>query len=116
MTALDSNQRLNDVIEVWRRNRCISSRVVVIYCRWVRRFITYCDENGMLLENELTHAGVVKFVKWHTRSREVNVGCALSSARSALHAWRDALEIGGKSLPPWQCKRNPLPQLSPLAA
>lgn len=114
MTALDCNQRLNDVIEVWRKNRCISSRVVVIYCRWVRRFITYCDRNGMLLENELTHAGVLRFVKWHARSREVNVGCALSAARSALHAWRDALEIGGKSLPPWQPKRNPLPHLAPL--
>jgi integrase/recombinase XerD len=114
MTALDSNQRLNDVIEVWRKNCCISSRVVVIYCRWIRRFITYCDENGRLLDNELTHAGVLRFVKWHTRSQELNVSCALSSARSALHAWRDALEIGGKSLPPWQSKRSPLPHLSPL--
>lgn len=114
MTAVDSNRRLNDVIEVWRKNRCISSRVVVIYCRWVRRFITYCDKNGMLLENELTHAGILRFVKRHTQSQEVNVGCALSAARSALHAWRDALEIGGKSLPPWQPKRNPLSHLSPL--
>ena len=114
MTALDSNQLLNDVIEVWRKNRCISSRVVVIYCRWVRRFIAYCDKNGMLLENELTHAGILRFAKRHARSQEVNVGCALSAARSALHAWRDALEVGGKSLPPWLPKRNPLPHLAPL--
>jgi integrase/recombinase XerD len=114
MMALDSNQLLNDAKAVWRKNRCISGRVVVIYCRWVRRFIAYCDKNGWLVENELTHAGIVRFVKRRARSEEVNVGCALSAARSALHAWRDALEISGKSLPPWQPERNPLSHLSPL--
>ena len=114
MTDLDSNERLHDAMEVWRRNRCISGRAVVIYCRWVQRFITYCAETGRSLEIELTHAGVCQFVKWYTRSRDVNVDCALSAARSALHAWRDALQIAGESLPPWQPKQNPLPRVSPL--
>jgi hypothetical protein len=104
MTSLDSDPRLNDVIEIWRKNRCISGRVVVRYCRWVRRFITYCDEKGISLENELTHVGALRFAKWYARSRDVNVNCALAAARSALPAWRDALQIVRKSLPPWRCR------------
>src|SRR5688500_11216068 len=114
MTALDSNQQLNDVVAVWRKNRCISNRVVTIYCRWVRRFITYCEEKDLSSEMELTHAGVVRFVAWYARSRNINVECALSAARSALYAWRDALQTVGMSLPPWQPKTKPLLQVSPL--
>jgi integrase/recombinase XerD len=114
MTALESNQRLNGVIEVWRKNRCISGRVVVIYCRWIKRFIAYCREKGVTPEEEVTHAGVLSFAKWYARSQELTVGCTLSAARSALHAWRDALETGGKSLPPWQSERTLLHDLSPL--
>lgn len=114
MTALESDRRLNGVIEVWRKNRCISGRVVVIYCRWIKRFIAYCRERGVTPEEEATHAGVLSFAKWYARSQDLKVGCTLSAARSALHAWRDALQTGGKSLPPWESEQTLLHDLSPL--
>ena len=114
MTVLDSNQRLNDVTDVWKKNRCISSRVAVIYCRWIKRFVAYCKERGVAPEAELTHAGVLSFAKWYARSQDLTVGCTLSAARSALHAWRDALETGGKSLPPSQPELTLLQDISPL--
>jgi site-specific recombinase XerD len=114
MTVLDSNQRLSDVTDVWKKNRCISSRVAVIYCRWIKRFVAYCKERGVAPEAELTHAGVLSFAKWYARSQDLTVGCTLSAARSALHAWRDALETGGKSLPPSQPELTLLQDISPL--
>jgi site-specific recombinase XerD len=108
------NQLLDDVVRVWRKNRRISSGAAVGYCKWIRRFFRYCDRPGVSLEQELTHAGVLRFVTWYTRSRNVKVKRAASAAHSALHAFADALQTIGRSLPPWQSAPNPLAGVSPL--
>lgn len=114
MNAGDSDPRLNAVIELWRENRCISRRVIVMYCRWIERFIAYCNGKGLHWKAELTLAGAVRFAKWYARSRDINGDGALSGARPALHAWREALQTLGKSLPPWQLTPDPLRGLSPV--
>ena len=110
----DSDPRLNEVTELWRENRCISRRVIVMYCRWIRRFITYCHSKGLHWKAELTLVGVLRFAKWYARSRDINADGALSGARPALHAWREALRTLGESLPPWQPTPDLLRGLSPV--
>jgi integrase/recombinase XerD len=114
MTACDTDPRVSDVVKVWRKNRCISGRVIIMYCWWIRRFIAYCDDKGLQWERELTLAGVSRFVRWYTRPRDINIDCAMSGSRAALHAWREGLSAVGKSLPLWRPKSDPLEFLSPL--
>lgn len=108
MTASGADSRLKEVMRVWRKNRCISKVVIVQYRQWIPRFIGYCDRKGLNWEAELTLAGVSRFVKWYTRSRDIDAEGAFARARSALHAWSDGLQTIGKSLPPWRPPPDPL--------
>jgi integrase/recombinase XerD len=110
----DSDSRLNEVTDLWRENRCISGRVVVMYCRWIGRFVTYCHTKELHWKAELTLVGVLRFAKCYARSRDINGDGALSGARPALHSWREALQTLGESLPPWQPTPDLLHGLSPV--
>lgn len=110
----DSDPRLNEVTELWRENRCISRRVIVMYCRWIGRFIAYCNSKGLHWKAELTLGGVLRFAKWYARSRDINGDGALSGARPALHSWREALQTLGELLPPWRPTPDLLSGLSPV--
>lgn len=112
MDACGVGPRLNEVIVVWRNNRCISRDVITRYRRWPQQFITYCTRRNLKWEMELTLSGTMRFVKWYVRSRGIR--CALSQPRSALHAWREALQTLGQPLPPWKPSRDLSSGLSPL--
>ena len=114
MTDHGYHKLLDVVIKVWRKNRCISNGAAYAYCKWIRRFFRYCDRTGVSLEQELTHAGVLRFVQWYARSRSLKVERAASAAHSALHAFADALQTVGTSLPPWQSEASPLANVPPL--
>ena len=110
----DSDPRLNEELELWRENRCISRRVIVMYCRWIGRFIAYCNSKGLHWKAELTLGGVLRFAKWYARSRDINGDGALSGARPALHSWREALQTLGELSPPWRPTPDLLRGLSPV--
>jgi integrase/recombinase XerD len=112
MVACSVGPRLNEVIAVWRNNRCISQGVITRYRQWPQQFITYCTRRKLKWEVELTLAGTMQFVKWYVRSRGIR--CALSQPRSALHAWREALQTLGQPFPPWKPSRDLSSGLSPV--
>ena len=114
MAACDTDPRLNDVAKVWRENRCMNRRVIVTYCRWILRFTVYCNHKELRWRAELTLVGISQFVKWYARSRDINGDRAMSSARPALRAWREALQALGESLPSWQRTPDPSCGLSPV--
>ena len=120
MTAFYSNSRLQEVIRVWRKNRCISEPAIAVYRQWIPRFMDYCNSKRLNWRTELTVAGVMRFSKWYARSRDIDVERALHSARSALRAWSDGLQRLGETLPPWRPTTEPsqsqLPFLREFAA
>jgi integrase len=106
--------RLKEVMKVWRKNRCISNPAIAVYRQWIPRITDFCDEEGLNWKAELTLAGVTRFVKWYARSRDIDVECALDSARSALRAWSDGLQRLGESISPWRPTTEPLQPQRPL--
>jgi integrase/recombinase XerD len=110
MTVYSTDRLLDNVIRVWRGNRCISRPAITIYSRWVQRFISYCDANGLQWESGVTLAGISRFVQRYARSHHIDVDTAFSAARSALLSWREALQTLGQWLPPWL----PSPDASPI--
>lgn len=113
MTACNVDPRLDEVIAVWRKNRCINQPAIRQYRNWPQHFIDYCTKRKLKWDMELTLAGTVRFVRWYARSRDIK--CALPPlARSALRAWREALQTLGEALPPWQPSPDLSSGLSPL--
>src|SRR5208337_3049265 len=78
-----------------------------------QRFIAYCDRKGLRWKAELTLAGALGFVRWYAQSRD-GADETFRSARSALRAWREALQTLGQSLPPWESTPDLLQGVSPV--
>ena len=96
-----SVRRFAEVAKVWRQNRSLKRSSINIYWLWIQRFWKYCHEKQLDDNEQLTLVGVRRFSRWYARSRRVNVDTAFDSARSALFAWRTALQALGEPLPLW---------------
>jgi integrase/recombinase XerD len=107
VTTPNVDSRLKEVINVWRKNRCISKAVIALYRQWVPRFIDYCNSEGLNWRTELTSTGVARFAKSYARSRDADVEYVLHGARVALHAWSDGLQRLGETLPLWRPTAEP---------
>ena len=103
-----------DILRVWRDDRCVSASSAQQYLQWIGRFRRYCRALGLDEAAELTRDGAKRFQAWYARSRTINaahVGLAISSVRSLrrVHA------VMGKPVPPWQLiERRPPPALAIL--
>ena len=103
-----------DILRVWRDDRCVSASSAQQYLQWIGRFRRYCRALGLDEAAELTRDRAKRFQAWYARSRKLNaahLGLAISSVRSLrrVHA------VMGKAVPPWQLiDRRPPPTLAIL--
>jgi len=104
----------SSVESVWRENHCLKDSSINLYKRWIQRFMLYCREKNLDEHSQLTLAGVLKFANCYAHSKDIDVNPALCSARSALGSWAHALNILGKSLPPWLEHTKPSQSHSPI--
>jgi hypothetical protein len=110
-----TDRRERAVVEFCRKGH-LSAGTMVIYLQWVRRFTSHCRRHKLSENEQLTAAGVQRFVRSYSGPRLKGRRCAQGtrdSARNALHAWACALRAMGTSLPPWRDHRQPSP-LPPL--
>ena len=108
-----TDDRERAVLAWWRKGK-LSSRTMVVYLQWVRRFRTHCDERKLPETEQLT-LGVQRFTPAYAGPRlkgRPSSGNSCNLANNALHAWACALAALGTPMPPWR-KRRSL-QLSPL--
>lgn len=107
-----SDQR--EVVQLWRENRCLGKRSITIYLRWVRRYMTYCREQGLSEVSQLTLSGIGQFSTWYAQSQKLDNATTFKSARGALHTWSLALKALGHVVPQWQAPVTPHQPSSPL--
>lgn len=108
----DERERL--VIPSWRRSG-LSTKTIMMYLDWVRRFRIHCLRLGLDETKELTLEGAAKFCSAYVGPR-VKGSLAKSSqdtARNALHAWACTLQMLGEDIPPWEPMRR-VKRYSPL--
>ena len=105
---------LQEVVQLWRENRCLGKSTITIYLRWVKRFKAYCQEQGLSEVSQLTLSGAGQFSRWYSQSRRIDNANTFNGVRSALHAWALALKALGHVVPQWQAPVTPHQPASPL--
>lgn len=97
-----------DILRVWRYDRCVNASSAQQYLQWIGRFRRYCRALGLEESAELTRAGVKRFQAWYTYSRKINSD-HLGLASSSMRSLRRVHEVMGMPVPPWQpIERRPL--------
>src|SRR5215468_4583309 len=90
-----------DLLRVWRADRCVQDSTAGLYLQWIRRFRAYCARCNLDERAELTLAGAYRFIAWYARHRDLQPQ-RLGGARTALYALSRVYHVMGLSLPPWQ--------------
>ena len=102
-----------DMLRVWRADRCVQSNSAGLYLQWIRRFRAYCTRLKLDERDELTLAGAHRFIAWYARHRHLNPR-RLGSARTALYALTRVYQVMGLSLPAWQVRQHVRPPATAL--
>jgi hypothetical protein len=110
--VIDPHER--EIVGLWRKGH-LSRGTITNYLYWVRRFRKCCAKRKLIEAEQLTAAGVDRFLRTYVGPRLKGRRGAQNSrgvASNALHAWACALRILGTPLPQW--REKPTPQLPPL--
>lgn len=97
----DRTPSVQDILRVWRGDRCIRASSAYKYLQWIDQFRRYCRALGFDEGAELTHEGVRRFQAWYVRSHKINT-VSLGHAGSAMRALRRVYEVMDMPVPPWQ--------------
>ena len=90
-----------DILRVWRGDRCVSASSAQQYLQWISRFRRYCHALGLDEISELTRDGVKRFQAWYADSRGTTTA-HLGLAGPSMRALRRVYELGGTPVPPWR--------------
>ena len=74
-----------DMLRVWRADHCIQDNTAAVYQQWIRRFRSYCTQQGLDERAELTLEGASRFIAWYVQHRHLDPH-RLGPARTALYA------------------------------
>lgn len=110
--VIDPRER--EIVAIWRKGH-LSRGTITNYLYWVRRFRKCCEKRKLIEAEQLTVAGVERFLRAYVGPRLKGRRSAQNSrgvASNALHAWACALSILGTPLPQW--REKPTQQLPPL--
>ena len=103
----------NDMLGVWRADRCVQESSAGVYLQWIRRFRAYCAQRKLDERAELTREGARRFIVWYARRRRLHAQ-QLAGARTALHALSRVYQVMGQSPPAWQAPRRVRPPATAL--
>jgi site-specific recombinase XerD len=109
-----ADPRESEIVSVWGKGH-LSRGTIVTYLQWVRRFRKYCEQRKLIETEQLTVAGLERFLHAYTGPRlrgRKSAQCSRNVAGNALHAWAYALRVLGTPLAPWRAR--PIPTLTPL--
>jgi integrase/recombinase XerD len=98
-----------DILRVWRADRCVSASSAQQYLQWISRFRRYCNALGLDEASELTRDGVRCFQVWYAHSRRITTA-SLALASSSLRSLHRVYDVVGTPVPPWRpVERRPAP-------
>ncbi|EQD43590.1 phage integrase family protein [mine drainage metagenome] len=99
-----------EILRVWRADRCLAERSAKHYLQWVGRLRRYFAECGLDERIELTQDGAQRFLAWYTRDRLIGAGHR-GGISSAMKALRRVYEVLGQAVPLWHstARREPPP-------
>ncbi len=103
---------MDDMLSVWRADRCVQNASARIYIRWIKWFRFYVGRLGLEERTELTREGARRFAEWYGEHRRINPK-QMVPARTALHALNRVYHVMGLQPPKW-CA--PPPPVRPASA
>jgi integrase len=95
----------DDILRVWRADRCVNDRSAVVYMQRIKLFRAWCIEHGLVEREELTLEGVSRFIASHARRQHCDPR-ALGLFRSAVRSLGRVYHLMGISPPAW-CPPRP---------
>jgi integrase/recombinase XerD len=104
---------IEDMLGVWRADRCVQDNSAATYLQWIRRFRKYCAEHELDERAELTLVGAHRFIAWYAQRRLLDPK-RLGRAQTALHSLSRVYQVKGLNPPIWQAPRPAQPPGSPL--
>ena len=96
-----------DMLRIWRADRCVQDSSTVFYLQWIKRFRVYCAPYGLDERAELTLSGAQRFIASYVRLRGLDAR-RLGAARTALYALSRVCQVMRLHPPAWQPPR-PVP-------
>ena len=96
-----------DMLRIWRADRCVQDSSTVFYLQWIKRFRVYCAPYGLDERAELTLSGAQRFIASYVRLRGLDAR-RLGAARTALYALSRVYQVMRLHPPAWQPPR-PVP-------
>ena len=60
---------VEDMLRIWRADRCVQDSSTVPYLQWIKRFRAYCARFGLDERAELTLSGAQRFIASYARLR-----------------------------------------------
>lgn len=102
-----------DIIRIWRTDRCLQESTAKVYLQWIRLFRAYLVRHKLNECAELTLEGARRFFVWYARRRHLP-RLRVSKVGTALHALSRVYRVMGIVLPPWHVTRPAPPPTSAL--
>jgi integrase/recombinase XerD len=96
---------VEDMLRIWRADRCLRDSSAAKYLQWIKRFRIYCARHKLDERAELTLDGARRFTGWYARQRRVDPQW-LDGPRSALHALGRVYDVMGLKRPAWRAPRR----------
>lgn len=90
-----------DILRVWRGDRCVRASTAQQYLQWISWFKKYCRALGLDEAAELTHDGARRFQAWYASSHQISTA-NLGLTGSSVRALRRVYEVMGMPVPPWR--------------
>lgn len=104
----EASPTTEDMLRIWRADRCVQDSSAGLYLQWIKRFRAYCARDGLDERAELTLSGARRFIAWHAQIRHLDPR-RLGGARSALYALSRVHQVMGLNPPAWQIPESPRP-------
>jgi len=104
---------MEDMLHVWRTDRCVQDASARHYIRWIKWFRFYLAQYGLDECAQLTLDGARRFALWYAHYRDIG-STRLDKARTALHALSRVYLMMGLNPPTWHVPQPPSPPASAL--
>src|SRR5580658_1836743 len=110
--AAEVSPATEDMLRIWRADRCVRDSSAGVYLQWIRRFRAYCARDGLDERAELTLSGARRFITWYAQHRRLDPR-RLGGARTALYALSRVYQMMELNPPAWQPPRPAPPSPPP---
>jgi integrase/recombinase XerD len=108
-TAAEVSPSAEDILRIWRADRCVQDSSAGVYLQWIKRFRAYCARHELDERAELTLSGALRFIEWYAGRRRLDPR-RLGNARTAMFGLSRVYQVMGLNPPAW---RAPAPARPP---